>query len=250
MKTSAFVISLERAALRFQNAHALLDQLPLPAEVLPAVDGSQLSDDEKNTYYQPSLHGPAYPFLLNAGEIGCFLSHRNAWNEILSRNLDAALIVEDDVRIDNAQLGRAIDTLTQSQAGFGVVQLPVRPLPQNAACVERGDRCSIVLPRVTPLRTSAQWVTRPAAERLLQATESFDRPVDTFLQMHWITGVPLYAISPSGLTDSTEEVGGSTIGGAKTNGINFEKVVREFRRTRYRWQISQLSTRHSQKSAS
>lgn len=249
MKTSAFVISLERAALRFQNAHALLNQLPLPAEVLPAVDGRQLTDDEKSSFYQPSLHQPTYPFPLNAGEIGCFLSHRKAWNEIVSRNLDAALIVEDDLRVDNAKLNQAIDTLTQVKQDFGVVQLPVRSLPRNTICVERGQNCSIVLPQVTPLRTSGQWVTRQAAEKLLQATNCFDRPVDTFLQMHWITGVRLYAISPSGLTDSTEEVGGSTIGSPKTRGINFEKMVREFRRTRYRWQISQLSTRDFKKSA-
>lgn len=249
MKTSAFVISLERAALRFQNAHALLDQLPLPAEVLPAVDGSQLTDDAKNNCYTRFQHDPAYPFTLNAGEIGCFLSHRNAWSEILSRNLDAALVVEDDLRIDNTKLCRAIDTLIQSELGLGVVQLPVRSLPHDAVCVERNSQCSIVLPRVTPLRTSAQWVTRQAAKQLLRVTERFDRPIDTLLQMHWITGVPLYAISPSGLTDSTQEVGGSTIGGPRTSGINFEKVVREFRRTRYRWQISQLSTRHFRKSA-
>ena len=249
MKTSAFVISLERATLRFENAHTLLDQLPLDAEVLPAVDGSQLSEDTKAACYQPSLHDPEYPFLLNAGEIGCFLSHRNAWNEIINRNLDAALIVEDDLRIDQSKLGAAIDTLVQSNQDYGVVQLPVRILPRDSVRVERSEHCSIVLPRVTPLRTSAQWVTQQAATQLLKATERFDRPIDTFLQMHWLTGIPLYAISPSGLTDSTEEVGGSTIGGPKSRGIKFEKVAREIRRAKYRWQISQLSSRNMRKSA-
>lgn len=249
MKTSAFVISLERSALRFKNAHDLLYQLPLAAEVLPAVDGKQLTEDEKQTWYRPSLHQPVYPFTLNAGEIGCFLSHRKAWQEIVDRNLHAALIVEDDLRVDQDLLSRAIDTVSQSKQNYGVVQFPVRTLPRDTTVIENRNQCSIVLPRVTPLRTSAQWVTQVAAKQLLKATERFDRPIDTFLQMRWITGVPLYAISPSGLTDSTEEVGGSTIGAQKRRGINFEKMVREFRRTRYRWQISQLSTSDFRKSA-
>lgn len=249
MKTSAFVISLERSALRFKNAHALLDQLPLSAEVLPAVDGKQLSENQKSECYQPSLHQPYYPFTLNAGEIGCFLSHRKAWSEIVSRKLDAAFIVEDDLRVDQDQLCRAIDAISKSKQDFGMVQFPVRPLPRDVTTIEDRNGCRIVLPRVTPLRTSAQWVSLDAAKRLLKATEQFDRPVDTFLQMRWITGVPLHAISPSGLTDSTEEVGGSTIGTQKRRGINFEKMVREFRRTRYRWQIAQLSSRDFRKSA-
>jgi hypothetical protein len=31
------------------------------------------------------LHRPRYPFALRAAEIGCFLSHRRAWREILDR---------------------------------------------------------------------------------------------------------------------------------------------------------------------
>lgn len=249
MKTAAFVISLERSELRFQNAHRLLERLPVKAEVLKAVDGGLLSEEETARCYRRNQHSPAYPFELRPGEIGCFLSHRKAWKEIVQRQLDAALIVEDDLQVDEAQLRLVTEVLRNTSQNFSFVQLPVRPLPRDCELVHRGQSCCIVRPQITPLRTSAQWVTFRAAEQLLTATEIFDRPVDTFLQMHWITGVRLHAVSNSGVSDSTEEVGGSSIGGAKKHRIHFEKVAREIKRTRYRWKIARLSSQHASKAA-
>ncbi|MFD2856636.1 hypothetical protein ACFSZS_20330 [Seohaeicola zhoushanensis] len=93
-------------------------------------------------------------------------------------------------------------------------------------------------PFLTPLRTSAQLVSRRAAERLLSLTEPFDRPVDTFLQMHWHTGLRLGVISPSGVTDRAEVVGGSTIGAKKSL---VERFAREWHRARYRAAVRRLS---------
>ncbi|HAW48921.1 MAG TPA: glycosyl transferase family 25, partial [Roseovarius sp.] len=81
-----------------------------------------------------------------------------------------------------------------------------------------------------------------AAERLLHLSEAFDRPVDTFVQSHWHTGIRPAAIYPSGITDIADRLDGSTIqGGVRTP---FQQVGREWARLRYRWAVMQAS-RHS-----
>ncbi|HIE97261.1 MAG TPA: glycosyltransferase family 25 protein, partial [Fuerstia sp.] len=187
MNYRAFVISLERATERFAHAATLLPQLPLAGEILPAVDGSAMSPDEVAEVYRQGQHQPNYPFELRSGEVGCFLSHRNAWKQIVERKLDAALVLEDDVCIDQDEFGDVVDFAAKNCPPGAFIQLPVRPLSSNATEFVSGERCRVVCPQVTPLRTSGQWVSRPAAEKLLAVTEKFDRPVDSFLQMHWIT---------------------------------------------------------------
>ena len=242
MRHAAFVISLERATERFAYAQTLLSQLSLDAEILPAVDGSTMSVAQTAAIYRRSFHKPQYPFALRAGEIGCFLSHRNAWQQIVDRNLDAALILEDDVNIDQQQLNRALELAADQCPEVAYVQFPVRQLPNAVRLVTRGSACRIVCPQVTPLRTSGQWVTRAAAECLLQHTQVIDRPVDTFLQMHWITRIQLTAIEPCGLSDLTSQLG-STIGVGNGRRLTFEKLSRAVNRSWYRFQIAQLSER-------
>ena len=241
MTSAAFVISLERSQLRFKHGTSLLPRIPLPGEILPAVDGRALTAQQTNTVYVRCLHKPMYPFVLGPGEIGCFLSHRKAWQEISQRKLDAGLVLEDDVSIDDAQLAKSLELLRRECPGNAYVQLPVRPLGQIARAVVEGNDSRIVHPTVTPLRTSGQWVTRHAAEQLLAATERFDRPVDAMLQMFWVTGVRLMAIEPAGISDMTNDLGGSTISTRKHHGLKLTTLSREWNRTLYRWRISRLS---------
>lgn len=241
MKYRAFVISLERASTRRAHAEALLAELPLPAEILAAVDGRAMTPKEIGAVHQQDLYRPHYPFELDAGNVGCFLSHRAVWNQIVERELDAALVLEDDVRIDRDVLNKAIDFASKNCPPGAYIQLPVRPLPANARQIVGGDDCRIVCPQVTPLRTSGQWVTRGAAEKLLAVTQTIDRPVDTTLQMHWITGVRLLAIEPSGISDMTADLGGSTIGAGKDRHLTLQKLSREVTRVWYRWQVARRS---------
>jgi len=78
-----------------------------------------------------------------------------------------------------------------------------------------------------------------AARRLLAASKSFDRPVDTFLQMRWIHGVSIYAISPAGVSENDLNLGGSSI---QKKVSLFNKFSREIQRFIYRHKINKLSS--------
>jgi hypothetical protein len=88
-----FVISLARAPDRREAISEHLRSLGLEFEIVEAVDGAQLSDSDcisllaKNVTYI-------------RGVIGCYLSHIRLYERIIQDNIDIALILEDDARLN------------------------------------------------------------------------------------------------------------------------------------------------------
>lgn len=87
-------------------------------------------------------------------------------------------------------------------------------------------------PAIAPLRMSCTLYSQAAVRTLVGLTERFDRPVDTFVQMSWVTGCgPLITI-PSGVREISAEIGGSTI--QKSNKSLFERVQRDMAQSLHR----------------
>ena len=76
---------------------------------------------------------------------------------------------------------------TAERARWDYVLMPASGLEPAARRSSRRGALALLRPHAPPLRAIGQIVSREAAERLLAATAPFDRPVDTFLQMNWIT---------------------------------------------------------------
>jgi GR25 family glycosyltransferase involved in LPS biosynthesis len=224
---------------REAQVRAIRDACPVPSTVLEAVDGRALDGAQRARVFLPDRHRPAYPFPPRPGEIGCFLSHRAAWQAIIDRGLDAALILEDDVELRRPRFDPAFARACEAVRAHGLVRLP---LMERAGAVARARSVPMVSrPFVLPLGTQAQVVSAGAARRLLDASEPFDRPIDVFLQMRWVTGVPSCVVSPSGVHDATSRVGGSTI---QARGKPFVEVLsHEIRRPLYRAAIRALGVR-------
>jgi GR25 family glycosyltransferase involved in LPS biosynthesis len=214
-------------------------RLPVPVHVLEAADGQNPNDSEFSRYSTEPLFGPEYPFEMKSGEIGCFISHRAAWSEIIARGWDAGLILEDDVSIDPKPFQRAFDLALNHVGPMTYTRFPWRQKEAVEACFAEEDDIKLFCPSHVGLGTQAQIVGRGAAERLLALTEQFDRPVDTFLQMTWKTGVEMRVIWPSGVSEISYALGGTTLTKAK-RGLN-EKIKAELLRTKYRRQIASLS---------
>jgi len=235
----AFVLHLVRATARHENARSLLAGCGMQAEVWAAVDGRTMSQADLSACVGARLFAPAYPFALKTGEIGCFLSHRQIWAEIVRRDLDHALIIEDDAGIAPGPYAAALALARDHIADLGYIQFQTRPTQGPATVVDTNGSATLAVPRIGGLRTTAQMVGRAAAERLLHLSEVFDRPVDTFVQSHWHTGLRPAAIHPSGITDIAHRLDGSTIqGGTRTP---LQKLGREWARMRYRRAVARAA---------
>lgn len=235
MQIIGLVIHLARASARKPVADRLVAGCGVPARLLQAVDGGAMDPAALAALAPARPHAPRYPFALRPGEYGCFLSHRAAWQALLDSDAEAALILEDDMEL-GPDFPDALRLATRHVARMGYVQFQTRAVQGDAIDCE--GACVLYRPKVTPLRTSGQLVHRDAARHLLTLTTTIDRPVDTFLQMHWLTGMHLGSIAPSGLTDISMAAGGSTL---KAKRSLWSKLAREGQRWRYRRAVRRMS---------
>lgn len=244
MSCEAFIVHLARATGRAAAVQAAAAAVGMPCTVVDAVDGQRLSQTELDAAYVPNgLHAPRYPFVLGRGEIACFLSHRKVWAEIVARGLDWGVVLEDDVAVDPQVIARAVAAVQARGVTSEYVSLQTRPVPDGEV-IHSHDGCDLHRVAPPPLRTSGQIVGRQAAERLLAVTARFDRPIDVFLQMTWVTGVPVLCANPSGISDWPEPMGGSVAQSKPRRGLG-ESLRREVARTIYRRRIAAIARRQS-----
>ena len=238
----AFIIHLERAAGRRVSVDALRARLQIKSEVVPAVDGRALPPDAVRAAYVRARFSPRYPFSLGLAEIGAFLSHRAAWGRIVAEGLDHALVFEDDAAIDPELFARLLDFANVERARWDYVLMPAAGLEPSGAVVARQGEFCLVRPHAPPLRAIGQIVSRAAAERLLALTAPFDRPVDTFLQMAWVSGITLLVATPTSIRDVSSLTGGTTVQ-RRRMGL-FRRLHHEAMRPIYRAQVLALYRRH------
>lgn len=241
MKIEAFVISLQRATERHSNVKKILKECPVPGHVVTAVDGYGLSAKDFSNAVSVKRLRPFYPFALRPGEVGVFMSHRKVWQQIIERNLDAGLALEDDISLNPSVFKSSWLLAMQSLPSFDIVKFPVprRSGGANLQCKPQ----HVYSPRLVPLGATSLLVTRNAAERLLELSKTFDRPVDAFIQMTWLTGLKACVIAPSGVSEVSSTLGGSTIQGARRTVV--QNIARSILRLNYRARVRASSFRLS-----
>ena len=244
--TRAFIIHLERAASRRPTAERLRADLEIASEIVPAVDGASLTETELGAAYRRARFSPRYPFALGRAEIGAFLSHRAAWRRIVDEELDFGIVFEDDAAIDPRQFSALLAFLGGRRGEWDYVLTPAAGIEPRGAPILTGGGFSLLRPYAPPLRAIGQFVSRAAAERLLAVTEPFDRPVDTFLQMSWITGVPILTASPTPLRDVSLRTGGTTVQRRRMS--PFDRLRHETLRPLYRARVLSLYRRETARS--
>ncbi len=192
------VISLKEETQRRTAIAEHLSSLGFEYQILDAIDarGSLPADHpDYDSAYRLATHGRD----LKAGEIGCFLSHRMAYQEMIEQNLPYALIVEDDMRF-NKDAANVLQSLLDKNLDFDVIRLldkdkilknSHRKITQLA-----GDYWLLRL-RALYGGAYATLISRKGAEKLVKATKTFALPVDTVLGRCWETGINSFAIQPT-----------------------------------------------------
>jgi GR25 family glycosyltransferase involved in LPS biosynthesis len=232
IRSEAFIIHLGRAEARRPQVDRLTATLPLPVNVLDAVDGLALAESEIEAVYRRHLHRPRYPFELRKAEIGCFMSHRKAWRAIVERGLDAGLIVEDDVEPDENLFGPALALAMKTVRPGDYIRFPYRSHTDAGAEIAKAGGMTVVEPKHVGLGMQVQLVGREAAAELLRATETFDRPVDTTIQLRWLARIRILAVRPPAIRQIGHLLGGTVV--QKKSKPLGEVLSREVKRAWYR----------------
>ena len=237
----AFILHLERASSRAATVQSLRAGMAIESEVLGAIDGARLTPQEVDQAYARRRFRPTYPFPLTRTEVGVFLSHRLAWRRIVDDALDFAFIFEDDAEIDPPAFAALVEFATIERPAWDYVLLPAQAIRNGTPVASRGG-LTLMRPDAPPLRAIAQIVSFAAAKRLLDRTLPFDRPIDTLMQMTWVTGQPVLVASPSPIRDVSRETGGSTVQRKSMSLV--ERLRHEAMRPIYRAQVLARYRRH------
>ena len=100
MKLKTYVINLEKSTVRRHYMESLLSNFDfLDVEFIKAVDGRLLTEKERQSLFDCDTSRSLYGKTLNAGEIGCALSHRKVYETFLESAAPFALVLEDDITI-------------------------------------------------------------------------------------------------------------------------------------------------------
>lgn len=192
-----FLINLDDSTERLKHCCEELSKFSIPFERISGVYGKHLTEAQLNQHYSQTLNERVFHRPLGLGEIGCYLSHRKAWQTIVDRKLPYAIVLEDDFNL----VGALSDVVSQIDA------LPLDwELIKLAAYNNRSRPIAYQQPLTPPFELvvhnkpitgcCAQAISYIGAKKLLEATAQFGRPVDTDIQHSWETNVAVYALMP------------------------------------------------------
>lgn len=187
------LINLDRSKKRLAESTGALRELGIEFERIEAVDGASISENDLAAFKAPDYS--AYYKKLSRAEFGCYLSHRKCWQLICERNLDNAIILEDDFSLkpEFAELCSKLPTLN-----YEWECLKLTEFPEKRNTLADIDFCAwkVVVYDKTPSRTGAYAITRSGAAKMLAHSTKITRPVDIDFQYPWEHHVTTLGIKP------------------------------------------------------
>jgi glycosyl transferase family 25 len=166
-------------------------KVSLPWEFLDAVDGSALQSmpKEYKAFKVKCLQG----YELTPNEIGCYLSHKEAWKRCVEKNI-ATLIFEDDF-ILTLEFAHAIQALLANPTAWSFVRLQgLYEVPYRE--VYSIDDVHLVKNIGDAVGATAYLLKPEIARTLIDESSDIYEPVDHFLEHDKKHGLEFLAIRP------------------------------------------------------
>ena len=228
-----YVINLQDAHDRWRHADQQFQNAGLSAERMNAVDGRLLSDSGVEEVYDARRNRKSYFSPLHRGELGCFLSHRSAWQQVRDGCDDYGLIVEDDIEI----LGPLREFLAEIEEHRPHADLIKLDKPGQGSCFEHLTlACGYQLhqPAQVPLDAAAYLLSRRGAEKLMTALEKIYMPVDVHMQFWWQSELNIWCVDRPLVGQEALMQRASTLKKRKQPVGWMDKIRREIRRPWFR----------------
>ncbi|XP_060053804.1 procollagen galactosyltransferase 2 [Erinaceus europaeus] len=124
-----FMINLKRRKDRRDRMLRTLYEQEIEVKIVEAVDGKSLNTSQLKALNIEMLPGYRDPYSsrpLTRGEIGCFLSHHSVWKEVIERELEKSLVIEDDVRFEHQfkkKLMKLMDDIERAKLDWELIYI-------------------------------------------------------------------------------------------------------------------------------
>lgn len=185
------VISLAGSDVRQQKVKSELDKTNLDWHFLDAVRGSALTSTPKE--YQPEKVKNLLGFELTPNELGCFLSHKKAWQECVDKNIPTIIFEDDFCLLPHFE--QAIHFLVNESTNWDAVRLQgLSTVPQEKI---QGNTVFSLVRNIGDAVGATAYLLKPsAAQTLIDASSDIYEPLDHFLEHHQKHHLEFLAISP------------------------------------------------------
>ncbi|RYF50286.1 MAG: glycosyltransferase family 25 protein [Cytophagaceae bacterium] len=173
-----YLINLDRAPDRLDFISRRLRDLAITYVRIAATDGNVLPETERKAFIAAR---PRDGRSWSNGQIGCFMSHTEAWRDIVESGLAHAVVIEDDVHVsDTARV--FLQDASWIPADADIVRL--ESTGQWLKLAKGGTNFqgrSVRRVKSTAWATGAYIITKSAVSKLLATDEKLHSPVDDFL---------------------------------------------------------------------
>ena len=223
------VINLKQDTDRRKRIETRLQELGLQWERFPAVDGRQLTSRHEALIDRDAQ--AARGLRIPPGAIGCWLSHHQSQQMVADGTEPMALILEDDISI-NDDLPQVLESIERGAAGrFDVIRLHRYKPRRKFVAVRRVGNGALGFVRPTDSGTQAYVITQEAAGRLITSIPRMVQLADHALYEHWTHRLVVCSIDPPTVHHCDE--GRSSIGERPLSATSSFRLGQWLRRKRH-----------------
>jgi glycosyl transferase, family 25 len=224
-----YFINLDRSQDRRKHIESNLRKLGVDAERVSAIDGKTLTKEYISEVYNEKKCLKKHRKKLTPNEIGCALSHLKIYKNIVKNNLDGAMILEDDVKLDNRFVSaiKQIEKLKKLDSKSSAVIL----LNQAHQIFTWSGKLDYnIYKTYKSLLAMSYYITQEGAKNMLLSFNPIDQAIDSWYQLSKDKIVTVYSFYP-GITCFSSFHSDSDIGEVnKPNQRNWlHKQVRKVR---------------------
>ncbi len=196
-----FVINLDSSTEKMTFMQKQLDRLALSFERISAVRGIDLSADEVSSVYSAELNRKRHHRNLSPGEIGCYMSHRKIWQNMLDENIEFAIIIEDDINIEPAFF--SIDEHFEKLKQYDLIKLADNRAIKPAKIKSLNKEYELISYHRIPNCTTGYAISLSGARKMLSRKQFF-RPVDIDIQFCHELEVSVVGFRPYPVTECAD----------------------------------------------
>lgn len=205
-----YVINLDRSRERWERLCSQAMEYDLDITRIPAVDGRVIAERDRIDFHPKSFIYHNGRKLL-PGEYGCYRSHLLALEQFVASGDKMAIIMEDDVELNEKLIPRAIAAM-ESVQGARLVKLVNHRLVGFKSVRETSENDVVGRCMHGPQGSAACYiVNRKAAKKLLTTLKPMLLPYDVALERGWSTGVETFTTFEN-LVDFSPHRAATTIG--------------------------------------
>jgi len=229
----SFIINLDAAAGRWTSVNRQFERLGIVHERIRAVAPADLARTDLSAVYDEKRNRIVAKRELAREEIGCYLSHIQAWRRIVDSGASGGFVFEDDFISDPA-LPDIMTSLASGPGDWDIVKLygPARISGKRLRALTKGF--DLLSTGAVPAHCLGYAITASAAARLSVSSLPFARPVDLDHKHWWEQRLTIRLVSPSPLQRDTQHLATSGIeAGRRSKHAPLPAPLRLVRNLRY-----------------